>query len=141
MTTPTSNLIAVDYSPYIIFGASALGLLWGGWNTLQVRTLSLFLILLFQPLIVSFYQETRGRCLVMRFVSNFFGCFGVSVQVRKVELEAANVKPNTHEKDKEDREYAEMMPWDSQGCLERMEHINQLVKDVSHFPPKNTLFL
>lgn len=24
-----------------------------------------------------------------------------------------------------------MMPWDSQGCLERMEHINQLVKDVS----------
>jgi len=66
------------------------------------------------------------------------------VQVRKVELEAANVKPNTHEKDKEDQEYAEMMPWDSQGCLERMEHINQLVKDVSHFtqsPKKNTLFL
>lgn len=63
------------------------------------------------------------------------------MQVRKVELEAANVKPNTHEKDKEDQEYAEMMPWDSQGCLERMEHINQLVKDVSHSPPKTRSFV
>jgi len=42
MTTPITY-IATDYSPYVIFGASALGLLWGGWNTLQVRNLFLSL--------------------------------------------------------------------------------------------------
>ena len=63
MTTPTSNLIAVDYSPYIIFGASALGLLWGGWNTLQVRTLSLFLILLFSTPFSFFLSRNEGKML------------------------------------------------------------------------------
>ena len=60
------------------------------------------------------------------------------MQVNKVELDVNKIKVNEVRKDETDKEkglenkqFNEMMPFDAQGCLERMEKINQDVKDVS----------
>ena len=54
--------------------------------------------------------------------------------MNNVKLEADKIKANTERPEAvtaEDKEFIEMMPWDQQGCLERMEEINKAVKDVS----------
>jgi hypothetical protein len=50
--------------------------------------------------------------------------------VSQVELDAENIRPNTSEEDKEDPDF-EDMPWDAEGCKQRMLEVNEFVKDVS----------
>jgi len=48
--------------------------------------------------------------------------------VSQVELDAENIRPNTSEEDKEDPDF-EDMPWDAEGCKQRMLEVNEFVKD------------
>jgi hypothetical protein len=55
-------------------------------------------------------------------------------QVNKVELNAEHIKVNKNKPEadtKENQQFIEMMPWDQQGCKERMEEINGHIKAVS----------
>ena len=53
--------------------------------------------------------------------------------MNQVQLEAENIKPNDNEEDKNDPDF-EDMPWDAEGCKERMEIVNQYVSEVSSLP-------
>ena len=53
--------------------------------------------------------------------------------MNQVQLEAENIKPNDNEEDKSDPDF-EDMPWDAEGCKERMEIVNQYVSEVSALP-------
>lgn len=53
-------------------------------------------------------------------------------------LDANNIKVNSEkpesddpEKEKENQQFIEMMPWTQEDCKTRMEEINKAVKDVS----------
>ena len=48
----------------------------------------------------------------------------------QVKLDSDNIKPNDSEEDKADPDF-EDMPWTSEGCMERMETVNQYVSEVS----------
>jgi inorganic pyrophosphatase len=48
--------------------------------------------------------------------------------VSQVKLDSDNIKPNDSEEDKADPDF-EDMPWTSEGCLERMETVNQYVSE------------
>ena len=45
-------------------------------------------------------------------------------------MDASDIKPNDSEKDRADPDF-EDMPWTPEGCMERMEIVNQYVSDVS----------
>jgi len=49
--------------------------------------------------------------------------------VKNVQLDSEKIYPNTNEDDKKDEAYAAMMPWTSEGCRERMEEINVMIKE------------
>ena len=53
--------------------------------------------------------------------------------MNQVQLDAENIKPNDNEDDKNDPDF-EDMPWDSAGCKERMEIVNQYVSEVRATP-------
>ena len=58
--------------------------------------------------------------------------------MNQCELDATKIKVNEKkpesddpEKEKENQQFIEMMPWDQEACKERMVSINQAIKDVS----------
>ena len=67
-----------------------------------------------------------------------------SLQVNKVELDANKIlvnkkMPQGDNLSKEEQQELELFPWTAEACKERMDKINQYVKDVSsHFNTPST---